>query len=70
MKLEHDYGHTCYFSGGIEKLLMMDTSWDMVKLCKDAEQQLPNDNIETSYIIGDEEYLPVKEKYVQLWCCP
>lgn len=43
---------------------MMDTSWDMVKLCKDAEQQMPTDNIETSYIIGDEEYLPVKEKYV------
>ncbi|XP_055808074.1 putative methyltransferase At1g22800, mitochondrial [Solanum dulcamara] len=52
--------------GGIEKLLMMDTSRDMVKLCKDAEQQLPNDNIETSYIIGDEEYLPVKENSVDL----
>lgn len=64
MKLEHDYGHNSCFSGGIEKLLMMDASCDMVKLCKDAEQQTPNDNIETSYIIGDEEYLPVKEKYV------
>lgn len=52
--------------GGIEKLLMMDTSWDMIKLCKDAEQQMPNDNIETSYIIGDEEYLPVKENSVDL----
>lgn len=52
--------------GGIEKLLMMDTSWDMVKLCKDAEQQMPNDNIETSYIVGDEEYLPVKENSVDL----
>ncbi|XP_049402071.1 putative methyltransferase At1g22800, mitochondrial [Solanum stenotomum] len=52
--------------GGIEKLLMMDTSWDMVKLCKDAEQQMPTDNIETSYIIGDEEYLPVKENSVDL----
>ncbi|XP_009757893.1 putative methyltransferase At1g22800, mitochondrial [Nicotiana tabacum] len=52
--------------GGIEKLLMMDTSCDMVKLCKDAEQQTPNDNIETSYIIGDEEYLPVKENSVDL----
>ncbi|OIT02185.1 putative methyltransferase [Nicotiana attenuata] len=45
---------------------MMDTSCDMVKLCKDAEQQMPNDNIETSYIIGDEEYLPVKENFVDL----
>ncbi|KAL3325895.1 hypothetical protein AABB24_036893 [Solanum stoloniferum] len=52
--------------GGIEKLLMMDTSWDMVKLCKDAEQQMPTDNIETSYVIGDEEYLPVKENSVDL----
>lgn len=52
--------------GGIEKLLMMDTSWDMVKLCKDAEQQMPTDNIETSYAIGDEEYLPVKENSVDL----
>ncbi|KAL3325898.1 hypothetical protein AABB24_036893 [Solanum stoloniferum] len=45
---------------------MMDTSWDMVKLCKDAEQQMPTDNIETSYVIGDEEYLPVKENSVDL----
>ncbi|XP_006358668.1 putative methyltransferase At1g22800 isoform X1 [Solanum tuberosum] len=52
--------------GGIEKLLMMDTSWDMVKLCKDAEQQMPTDNIETSYVIGDEEYLPVKENSVDM----
>ncbi|CAN4089328.1 unnamed protein product [Withania somnifera] len=45
---------------------MMDTSWDMVKLCKDAEQQMPNDNIETSYVIGDEEYLPMKENSVDM----
>ncbi|OIT34244.1 putative methyltransferase [Nicotiana attenuata] len=44
----------------------MDTSCDMVKLCKDVEQQMPNDNIETSYITGDEEYLPVKENSVDL----
>lgn len=56
--------HTSCFSGGIEKLLMMDTSYDMIKLCKDVEHQMPNDNIERSYIIGDEEYLPLKEKYV------
>ncbi|KAJ8534806.1 hypothetical protein K7X08_016534 [Anisodus acutangulus] len=52
--------------GGIEKLLMMDMSSDMVKLCKDTEQQMPNDNIETSYIVGDEEYLPLKENSVDL----
>lgn len=54
-----------YFSGGIEKLLMMDTSVDMVNLCKQAEQSSPNKNVETSFIIGDEEFLPVKERYAQ-----
>ncbi|CAA2986940.1 methyltransferase At1g22800 [Olea europaea subsp. europaea] len=33
----------------------------MVKLCKDAEQDLPNKNVETSFIVADEEFLPVKE---------
>lgn len=48
-------------SGGIEKLIMMDTSYDMVKMCKEAEQL--NGNVETSFLVGDEEFLPVKEKY-------
>lgn len=47
--------------GGIEKLIMMDTSYDMVKMCKEAEQL--NGNVETSFLVGDEEFLPVKEKY-------
>ena len=50
-------------SGAIEKLIMMDTSHDMVKRCKDAEKVISNDNIETSYMIADEEFLPVKERY-------
>lgn len=41
---------------------MMDTSHDMVKRCKDAEKVI-SDNIETSYMIADEEFLPVKERY-------
>ncbi|KAH6832508.1 S-adenosyl-L-methionine-dependent methyltransferases superfamily protein [Perilla frutescens var. hirtella] len=49
--------------GGIEKLLMMDTSVDMVKLCKQAKQNSPNKNVETSFIVADEEFLPVKESY-------
>lgn len=40
---------------------MMDTSYDMVKMCKEAEQL--NGNVETSFLVGDEEFLPVKEKY-------
>ncbi|KAL2501993.1 putative methyltransferase [Forsythia ovata] len=47
--------------GGIEKLIMMDASYDMVKLCKEAEQDLPNKNVETSFIVADEEFLPVNE---------
>lgn len=45
---------------------MMDTSNDMVQLCKDAEaaQQDSNQNIETSFVVGDEEFLPIKERSV------
>lgn len=50
-------------SGAIEKLIMMDTSYDMVKLCRDAEQDVPNESIETSFVVGDEEFLPIKERY-------
>lgn len=49
-------------SGGIEKLTMMDSSYDMVKLCKDAEKDFSSDNIETSFMVGDEEFLPIKER--------
>lgn len=49
--------------GGIEKLIMMDTSYDMLKLCKDAQQDAHNDNIETFFVVGDEEFLPLKERY-------
>ncbi|KAF4347203.1 hypothetical protein G4B88_021524 [Cannabis sativa] len=53
--------------GGIEKLIMMDTSYDMVKLCKDAElDDAHNEKIETSFIVGDEEFLPVKENSLDL----
>ena len=51
-----------FMVGGIEKFVMMDTSYDMVKLCKSAEQDAPNENIETSFMVGDEEFLPIKER--------
>lgn len=50
--------------GGIEKLIMMDTSYDMVKMCKDAQKEAHDQKIETSFVVADEEFLPVKERYV------
>jgi len=35
----------------------------MIKLCKDAEQDVPDKNTETSFVVGDEEFLPVNERY-------
>ncbi|KAF7824974.1 putative methyltransferase At1g22800 [Senna tora] len=55
--------HGC---GSIEKLIMMDASHEMVQLCKNAEEESPNDNIETTFVVGDEEFLPVKESSVDL----
>ncbi|KZV27382.1 methyltransferase [Dorcoceras hygrometricum] len=52
--------------GGIKKLIMMDTSHEMVKLCKKSEQELSNKNIETSFIVADEEFLPLKEGLINL----
>ncbi|GMN24809.1 hypothetical protein TIFTF001_000708 [Ficus carica] len=52
--------------GGIEKLITMDTSYDMVKRCKDAEVDGRNEGIETSFFVGDEEFLPVKESSLDL----
>lgn len=49
--------------GAIEKLIMMSTSYDMVKLCRDAEHDVRNEDIETSFVVGDEEFLPIKERY-------
>ncbi|OVA00131.1 Methyltransferase type 11 [Macleaya cordata] len=55
-----------HFLGGIEKIIMMDASYDMVKLCKDAEPNLSSDNIETSFVVGDEEFLPIQESSLDL----
>ncbi|KAK3025967.1 hypothetical protein RJ639_040941 [Escallonia herrerae] len=52
--------------GAIEKLIMMDTSYDMVKMCNDAEKNMPHENIETSFIVGDEEFLPIKDSSLDL----
>ncbi|KAK6916999.1 hypothetical protein RJ641_017750 [Dillenia turbinata] len=61
-------GHVLTFpkSGAIERLIMMDMSYDMVRLCKDTEQDESKGNIETSFVVGDEEFLPVKESCLGL----
>lgn len=50
-------------SGGIQKFMMMDMSYDMINYCRDAEANVSDDSIETSFVVGDEEYLPIKERY-------
>ncbi|KAK6246659.1 hypothetical protein SCA6_009749 [Theobroma cacao] len=52
--------------GEIDKLIMMDTSYDMVKRCESSLPDSYNENIETSYVVGDEEFLPIKESSVEL----
>ncbi|KAL8158644.1 hypothetical protein V2J09_000181 [Rumex salicifolius] len=52
--------------GGIEKLVMMDTSYDMINLCMENEKDAPNPNIETSFLVADDEFLPIKESSLDL----
>ncbi|XP_019052044.1 PREDICTED: putative methyltransferase At1g22800 [Nelumbo nucifera] len=53
-------------SGGIQKLIMMDTSYDMVRLCRGAVLDASGSDIETSFVVGDEEFLPIKESSLDL----
>ncbi|CAL4903775.1 unnamed protein product [Urochloa decumbens] len=46
--------------GGIEKLIMMDMSSDMVRKWRESENTT-NDGPETHFVVGDEEFLPIKE---------
>jgi NADH dehydrogenase [ubiquinone] 1 alpha subcomplex assembly factor 5 len=62
--VDDDFWLCC--TGGIEKLIMMDTSYDMIKSCRDAQDDSLDNSIETSYFVGDEEFLPVKESSVDL----
>ncbi|XP_077249713.1 S-adenosyl-L-methionine-dependent methyltransferases superfamily protein isoform X3 [Tasmannia lanceolata] len=54
--------------GGIQKLTMMDISYDMVKLCRDAEADVPDKTVETFFVVGDEEFLPIKERELRVAC--
>ncbi|XP_062203277.1 putative methyltransferase At1g22800, mitochondrial [Phragmites australis] len=46
--------------GGIEKLIMMDMSTDMVRKWQELENAT-SDGLETHFVVGDEELLPIKE---------
>ncbi|KQJ91898.1 putative methyltransferase At1g22800, mitochondrial [Brachypodium distachyon] len=46
--------------GGIEKLTMMDMSAEMVKKWRELDNAA-GDGLETHFIVGDEEFLPIKE---------
>jgi NADH dehydrogenase [ubiquinone] 1 alpha subcomplex assembly factor 5 len=48
--------------GGIEKLIVMDASHDMVQRCKNDYLASNNETIETTFVVGDEEFLPIKER--------
>lgn len=50
----------------MEKLIMMDMSFDMIKVLKDTDEKFARNNLETFYVVGDEEFLPIKEKYAVL----
>lgn len=52
--------------GGIEKFIMMDMSHDMIKLCRDIEANVSDNNVETYFVVGDEEFLPIKESSLDL----
>eukprot|EP01018_Ginkgo_biloba_P026556 Gb_17961 [translate_table: standard] len=52
--------------GGIEKLIMMDMSYDMINKCRDMEGKVSDAKFETFYVVGDEEFLPIKQGSVDL----
>ncbi|XP_045790687.1 putative methyltransferase At1g22800, mitochondrial [Trifolium pratense] len=51
----------------IQKLIVMDASYDMVQRCQNDYHASNNpDNTETMFVVGDEEFLPIKENSVDL----
>ena len=41
---------------------MMDMSHDMIKRCREMEENSSDSTLETLYVVGDEEYLPIKHR--------
>ncbi|KAK7271391.1 hypothetical protein RJT34_27247 [Clitoria ternatea] len=53
--------------GSIEKLIVMDSSYDMLQACKNAYHASNNDdNVDALFLVADEEFLPIKESSVDL----
>ncbi|PKA57179.1 Putative methyltransferase [Apostasia shenzhenica] len=59
-------GYVFAAAGAIEKLIMMDMSFDMVKRLMDEEHDYSEHKVETFYVVGDEEFLPIKENSLDL----
>jgi NADH dehydrogenase [ubiquinone] 1 alpha subcomplex assembly factor 5 len=57
-------GVNCWIAGTIEKLIVMDASYEMVQACKNAVHQSFHHNVDTVFLVGDEEFLPIKERSV------
>nr|KYP60244.1 Uncharacterized protein At1g22800 family [Cajanus cajan] len=53
-------------NGGVEKLFVMDASYDMVQACKNAYHASNHRAVETHFLVADEEFLPIKESSVDL----
>eukprot|EP00252_Welwitschia_mirabilis_P025005 TRINITY_DN7655_c0_g1_i3.p1 TRINITY_DN7655_c0_g1~~TRINITY_DN7655_c0_g1_i3.p1 ORF type:complete len:273 (+),score=48.48 TRINITY_DN7655_c0_g1_i3:93-911(+) len=52
--------------GGVKKLIMMDMSTDMIKKCRDMEETTMDSKFDTFYVVGDEEFLPIKPRSLDL----
>ncbi|XP_027913865.1 putative methyltransferase At1g22800, mitochondrial [Vigna unguiculata] len=53
-------------NGGVEKLIVMDASYDMVQACRNAYPASPNNAVQKEFLVADEEFLPIKESSVDL----
>lgn len=51
--------------GGVERLITMDVSHDMIKKAMEVEAP-PSSNMDNFYVVGDEEYLPFKDGSLDL----
>ncbi|XP_014498872.1 putative methyltransferase At1g22800, mitochondrial [Vigna radiata var. radiata] len=53
-------------NGGVEKLIVMDASYDMIQACRNSHRDSSNDAVQTEFLVADEEFLPIKESSVDL----
>ncbi|ESW20614.1 hypothetical protein PHAVU_005G001600 [Phaseolus vulgaris] len=53
-------------NGGVEKLIVMDASYDMVQACRNTRRASSDNAVKTEFLVADEEFLPIKESSVDL----